>query len=136
MYQKKTETEIRCPLEYGIGILSGKWKSRIICMLGTSKSLHYRELKENLINVKDGVLSANLNELIRMDIVSKKNDNTGNNFTEYRLTEKGMLLIPLLQGLCRWGGSYYKEQSNVVMKHCVNCDYYREWKAAVNEENI
>ena len=29
-----------------------------------------------------------------------------------------------------------KEQSDVVMKHCVNCDYYREWKAAVNEENI
>ena len=33
MYQKKTERDIRCPLEYGMEIFGGKWKTRIICVL-------------------------------------------------------------------------------------------------------
>ena len=32
-YQKKLEEDIRCPLEYGLAIFGGKWKSRIICVL-------------------------------------------------------------------------------------------------------
>ena len=33
MYQKKLEKDIRCPLEYGLSVFGGKWKSRIICVL-------------------------------------------------------------------------------------------------------
>lgn len=33
MYQPKTEKDIRCPLEYGLEVFGGKWKSRIICVL-------------------------------------------------------------------------------------------------------
>ncbi len=31
-YKKKLEDDIRCPLEYGLAIFGGKWKSRIICV--------------------------------------------------------------------------------------------------------
>lgn len=31
MCKHKLEKDIRCPLEYGLGILGGKRKSRIIC---------------------------------------------------------------------------------------------------------
>jgi len=31
MYQPKLEKDIRCPLEYGLAIFGGKWKSRVIC---------------------------------------------------------------------------------------------------------
>lgn len=30
MYKPKLEKDIRCPLEYGLEIFGGKWKSRII----------------------------------------------------------------------------------------------------------
>ena len=30
-YKKKLDADIRCPLEYGLTIFGGKWKSRIIC---------------------------------------------------------------------------------------------------------
>lgn len=33
MYQRKLDKDIRCPLEYGLEIFGGKWKSRIICVL-------------------------------------------------------------------------------------------------------
>ena len=30
MYKPKLEKDIRCPLEYGLDVFGGKWKSRII----------------------------------------------------------------------------------------------------------
>ena len=33
MYKPKMEKDIRCPLEYGLDVFGGKWKSRIICVL-------------------------------------------------------------------------------------------------------
>ena len=33
MYQAKLEKDIRCPLEYGLDVFGGRWKSRIICVL-------------------------------------------------------------------------------------------------------
>ena len=41
MYQPKLEKDIRCPLEYGLEIFGGKWKSRIICVLAEMKTLRY-----------------------------------------------------------------------------------------------
>lgn len=35
-YKKKLDDDIRCPLEYGLAIFGGKWKSRIICVLSAN----------------------------------------------------------------------------------------------------
>ena len=64
MYRRKTEKEIRCPLEYGLELFGGKWKSRIICVLAQKKTLRYGELRAELANITDAVLSAALKELI------------------------------------------------------------------------
>lgn len=32
-HKRKLEKDIRCPLEYGLAVFGGKWKSRIICAL-------------------------------------------------------------------------------------------------------
>ena len=44
MYQKKMQEDIRCPLEYGLEVFGGKWKSRIICVLAEKKLLRYSEI--------------------------------------------------------------------------------------------
>lgn len=43
-YQKKLEEDIRCPLEYGLAIFGGKWKSRIICVLSANEKLRYSQI--------------------------------------------------------------------------------------------
>lgn len=53
MYKPKLEKDIRCPLEYGLEIFGGKWKSRIICVLSKKKILRYSELKKELVNITD-----------------------------------------------------------------------------------
>ncbi len=47
-YKKKLEDDIRCPLEYGLAIFGGKWKSRIICVLSANERLRYSELRKEI----------------------------------------------------------------------------------------
>lgn len=64
MYQRKLEKDIRCPLEYGLEIFGGKWKSRIICVLAAKEVLRYSELRREMGNITDAVLASTLKELI------------------------------------------------------------------------
>lgn len=41
MYKPKLEKDIRCPLEYGLSVFGGKWKSRVICVLAQKGRLRY-----------------------------------------------------------------------------------------------
>ena len=78
MYHKKLESDIRCPLEYGLEVFGGKWKSRVICVLADKKTLRYSELRAELVNITDAVLSTTLKALIADDIVQ------GNHMTRFR----------------------------------------------------
>lgn len=78
MYHKKLESDIRCPLEYGLEVFGGKWKSRVICVLADKKTLRYSELRAELVNITDAVLSTTLKALIADDIVSR------NHMTRFR----------------------------------------------------
>lgn len=60
MYTPKLEKDIRCPLEYGLEVFGGKWKSRIICVLGQQQVLRYSALKKEMVNITDAVLAAAL----------------------------------------------------------------------------
>ena len=66
-YELKRGKEIMCPLEYGIDIFGGKWKSRIICVLSTKEVMRYNEIRKELGNITDGVLAAMLKERVRRD---------------------------------------------------------------------
>ena len=64
MYEPKLEKEIRCPLEYGLDIFGGKWKSRIICLLDDYDVMRYGEMRKELNGIADTNLSASLKEMI------------------------------------------------------------------------
>ena len=88
-YKKKLDADIRCPLEYGLTIFGGKWKSRIICVLSTQKTLRYSEIRTEMYNITDAVLAATLKELIADGIVNRRSFDEIPPRVEYSLTEKG-----------------------------------------------
>ena len=71
MYQPKLEKDIRCPLEYGLDVFGGKWKSRIICVLAEKKKLRYGELRKEMANITDAVLASALKELITDNMIKR-----------------------------------------------------------------
>ncbi|WP_325214453.1 winged helix-turn-helix transcriptional regulator [Oscillibacter sp.] len=125
-YQHKLDKDIRCPLEYGLEIFGGKWKSRIICVLAAKETLRYSELRREMGNITDAVLAAALKELIAAQIVNRISYDEIPPRVEYSLTEKGHSVVPILQSICRWAGLYHKEDYSGTMVHCQRCDYHSE----------
>lgn len=123
MYQKKLEKDIRCPLEYGLSVFGGKWKSRIICVLAAKETLRYSELRKEMANITDAVLATTLKELIADGIVRRQSYDEIPPRVEYLLTEKGTPVMPILQSICRWSGIFYKEETDRPLSQCQRCDY-------------
>ena len=123
MYQRKLEKDIRCPLEYGLGIFGGKWDSRIICVLAFQKTLRYSRLRTEIGNITNAVLASTLKTLIANDIIERKSYDEIPPRVEYSLTEKGLSVVPILQSICRWSGIFYKNDSENKMVQCQKCDY-------------
>ncbi|MEI3036221.1 MAG: helix-turn-helix domain-containing protein [Oscillospiraceae bacterium] len=124
MYQPKLEKDIRCPLEYGLDIFGGKWKSRIICVLAEKQILRYSGLRKEMMNITDAVLASTLKELIADQIVNRQSYDEIPPRVEYSLTEKGRSVMPILQSICRWSGAYHREDSEHIMAQCQKCDYH------------
>ena len=123
MYEHKLEKDIRCPLEYGLEVFGGKWKSRIICVLGQQQVLRYSALKKEMVNITDAVLAAALKELIADGIVTRKQYPEIPPRVEYALSAKGQSVLPILISICHWAGLTEKENCPRDIKLCEKCDY-------------
>lgn len=126
MYQHKSDKDIRCPLEYGLEVFGGKWKSRIVCVLSDRKLLRYSELRKEMGNITDAVLAAMLKELINDQIILRKSYDEIPPRVEYSLTDKGKSVVPILQSICKWSGIFYNEDTGNTMIQCQKCNYNRK----------
>ncbi len=124
-HKRKLEKDIRCPLEYGLDVFGGRWKSRIICVLAAKGTLRYSELRDQLANISDAVLSSEVKDLIDSGMLARRSYDEVPPRVEYSLTEKGASAVPLLQGICQWAGLFTREVSEDAPAHCRHCDFHR-----------
>lgn len=117
-HKRKLEKDIRCPLEYGLDVFGGRWKSRIICVLAEKGTLRYSGLRDELVNISDAVLSSEVKNLISSDVVSRKSYDEIPPRVEYSLTEKGVSVVPILQSICQWAGLFHRDVSADTPSHC------------------
>lgn len=124
-HKRKLEKDIRCPLEYGLDVFGGRWKSRIICVLAAKDTLRYSELRDELANISDAVLSSEVKELMASGIVARTSYDEIPPRVEYSLTDKGRSVVPILQSICGWAGLFYREVRADAPSHCQRCDFVR-----------
>jgi Predicted transcriptional regulators len=120
-YELKLEKEIMCPIEYGLDIFGGKWKSRILCVLSANDVLRYNEIKKELGNITDAVLAATLKELIADELINRTQYNEIPPKVEYSLTSKGKSVLPILQSICQWSRSHTLEALGKKLPPCRTC---------------
>ena len=114
----KTKQNIRCPLEHGLDVFGGKWKSRILCVLSAMGVLRYSALRREMGNITDAV-----KELMEDQLVLRQSYDEIPPRVEYRLTERGESVLPILQSICQWAGQYEKFDYSGTMIHCKKCGY-------------
>lgn len=124
MYKPKLEKDIRCPLEYGLAVFGGKWKSRVICVLAEKGTLRYSSIRKEMANITDAVLASTLKELISDGIVKRQQFDEIPPRVEYCLSEKGISVVPILQTIRKWSGAYHKEDNENTLLQCQKCDYH------------
>lgn len=122
-YKKKLDDDIRCPLEYGLAIFGGKWKSRIICVLSVNENLRYSELRKEMYNITDAVLASTLKDLMEDGMIDRKSYDEIPPRVEYSLTQKGRSVVPILKSICQWSDIFYKEEGQNEMVQCQKCDH-------------
>lgn len=122
-HRRKLERDIRCPLEYGLSVFGGKWKPRIICVLDAQGGLRYGELRKEMVNVTDAVLSTALKELVADGIVKRRSFDEIPPHVEYSLTRRGESVVPILRDICRWAGKTHRQVTPDAPWQCQVCDY-------------
>lgn len=122
-YKKKIEQIKRCPFEYGLQVFGGKWNARILCLLSQNKPLRFHQIRDGLSDITDAVLSGTLHELLSEEVIQREAYNEVPPRVEYRLTEKGTTILPILQSICRWSRQQYAQDETVLLAPCRECPH-------------
>ncbi|MCI2019029.1 MAG: helix-turn-helix transcriptional regulator [Lentilactobacillus buchneri] len=106
--QSSTKHHEFCPLDTTLEILSGKWKSIIICRL-MSKDRRFSDLKRTMPSCTKRMLALQLNQLEESKIVHRDVfADTVPIKTVYSLTSLGKTLVPIINSMNNWGSHYIK----------------------------
>lgn len=126
MYKPKNDKDIRCPMDYGLDILSGKWNVRVISLLGYKGALRFKDIRQGIPDISEAVLSATLKELTNLGIVTRVAYSEIPPRTEYFLSPKGRSVTPILNAICRWSGQFHDNIADNALEQCKTCTYYKQ----------
>ncbi|MEG0250832.1 MAG: helix-turn-helix domain-containing protein [Peptostreptococcus sp.] len=92
----------KCPIEYTLSIISGKWKILILKEL-SSGPLRYGELIKSLTAISSKVLVDQLRELEKDGIINREIFPEVPPRVEYSLTERGSSIFIIFVEMRKWG---------------------------------
>src|SRR5690606_30248838 len=97
------KNEISCPIEYSVGLLGGKWKLQIIHALVRNEVVRFKELERMIVGITPKMLSTQLKSLETDGLVERTVYATVPPTVEYKLTEVGWSIKPMMNELEKWG---------------------------------
>ena len=91
------------PFTYTMSLIGGKWKMQILFWLWKSEIMRYSELKRSLEGITHKMLSNQLKELENDRLIIRTEYPQVPPKVEYKLSERGKTLMPVLHSVCHWG---------------------------------
>lgn len=100
--EKKYQEATECPITIFMTEIGGKWKPVIIWLLLLRVVMRFNELNQAIAGISQKVLSKQLKDLERLGIITRKSYPVIPPKVEYRLTEKGKSIEPILTNIMQW----------------------------------
>lgn len=97
------------PFTYTMSLIDGKWKMHILFWLWKMERLRYSELKKAMAGITHKMLSTRLKELEQDRLIIRHEYPQVPPKVEYRLSERGKSLMPVLHAICKWGGEHAED---------------------------
>ncbi len=91
-----------CPLTQALLVIGGKWKPVIISHLQKTPK-RFGQLDALIPKISRKVLTTQLNQLVKDDLLTRHSFSESPPRVEYNLTEKARELIPIFQSIAEWG---------------------------------
>lgn len=92
-----------CPVERVFRVFGGKWKSAILFYLEEKGTLRFNELRKQIPEVTQRMLTQQLRELERDGLVTRKHYAEIPPRVEYSTTKLAASLVPIFQSIDMWG---------------------------------
>ena len=105
------EVNVR-PFAYAMSLIDGKWKMHILFWLWKKQVLRYSELKRALGTITHKMLSTQLKELEKDDLIIRNEYPQVPPKVEYSLSPRGLTLMPVLECLYKWGHEHINDGDN------------------------
>lgn len=105
MRHEKYSCNFGCPVEAALEAIGGKWKGLILFHL-QGEIKRFNELRRLIPGITQRMLTKQLRELEKDQIVFRKVYPEVPPKVEYSLTDFGKTLTPILQALHEWGAEY------------------------------
>ena len=109
---EKVNKKQSCPFSNVMKLLGGKWKIFIILRIYENKKIRFNMLKKTVTNISSQVLVRKLYEMRKDGLVVKIINKSQN--VEYKLSEFGNSVIPIISALKKWSLGRKKEISKIV----------------------
>ena len=106
-YEKKIPVDLDCPLRLTMSLIESKWKSCILDELRSGTPMRPSEIHKCLPEAAPRVLDIQLKELVEDGLVEKTIYPELPPRSEYRITDLGKSLIPIIDSMLRWGEEHY-----------------------------
>ena len=106
-YEKKIPVDLDCPLRLTMSLIESKWKSCILDELRFGTPMRPSEIHKCLPEAAPRVLDIQLKELVEDGLVEKTIYPELPPRSEYRITDLGKSLIPIIDSMLRWGKDHY-----------------------------
>jgi DNA-binding HxlR family transcriptional regulator len=94
-----------CPLACTLDVIGDKWTLLVIRDLACGKRF-FKEICQSPERIATNILAARLEKLVSSGLVSKKASLEVQNRDEYKLTERGKSLEPVMAAIATWGLSH------------------------------
>ena len=107
----------QCEIELTLEILSGKWKALIIWNLHLHEVIRYNEFRRLIDGITQKMLTQQLRELEKYGIVARTVYPTVPPMVEYRLSDLGKELIPIMSAMDQWGKNYVRFYRQTHSEH-------------------
>ena len=98
------------PFTYTMSLIGGQWKMQILFWLWKSEIMRYSELKRSLEGITHKMLSNQLKELENDRLIIRTEYPQVPPKVEYKLSERGKTLMPVLHSVCHWGIEHMEDK--------------------------
>lgn len=102
------DKSFNCPLEFGVYLIRGKWKTGILCNLGES-GMRFMDLYKRFPHVSQKVLTEQLREMENDKLINRVIFAEVPSKVEYSLTERGKSLLHILGEIEKWSNEFLAE---------------------------